>query len=288
MNSKIEALLPFCLYNLDERCFKIDDKYNTKIKFTKFKKEPSIRTSESHNIEFLNDRWGIDACSQVIIDTNRQFADNKKAKLKMLYIVNNIIKIYRYFDEESAHLTTLTEADIFNFNLIQGKQGIIEIGCGGGMRPIDYKRIKKISDEIEKALNDNFKPPFYKMLLLNAEYYIFIGDYRMSILESVIALELVLSDFIRKEGQKREIEDKDIEDYIKNIGITGNIKVTIKMLIENDLPCDDIFEECKSGITIRNAIVHKGRENVNSSEAKDTLKSNKFMIKFLINKIKCH
>ena len=125
MNSKIEALLPFCLYNLDERCFKIDDKYNTKIKFTKFKKEPNIRTSESHNIEFLNDRWGIDACSQVTIDTDRQFTDNKKAKLKMLEVVNDIIKIYRYFDKESVHLTTLTVTDIFNFNLIQGEKGVI-------------------------------------------------------------------------------------------------------------------------------------------------------------------
>jgi len=107
----------------------------------------------------------------------------------------------------------------------------------------------------------------------------------MSILESVIALELVLSNFIRQEGEKRNIGDSDIKNYIKNIGVTGNIKVTIKMLIENNLPSDDVFEKCKSGISIRNKIVHEGRENVNENETKNTLESNKFMMKFLIDKM---
>ncbi|MDP1760558.1 MAG: hypothetical protein Q8L01_03920, partial [Candidatus Woesebacteria bacterium] len=79
--------------------------------------------------------------------------------------------------------------------------------------------------------------------------------------------------------------DSDIKEYIKNIGITGNIKVTVKMLIEKNLPSDDIFEKCKSGISIRNKIVHEGREYVNNNEAKDTFGSNKSMIEFLMSKM---
>jgi len=47
------------------------------------------------------------------------------------------------------------------------------------------------------------------------------------------------------------------------------------------LPDDDIFQKCKAGITIRNAIMHKGRTVVSAQDAQDAFNATTSMIKTL-------
>lgn len=295
MSNKIKTSLPFCLYKIDDRFYEIQDGNNTKIKFIKQKVEPSRRTSKSKNIEFLRDKWGIDAYSKVEIETDKKFTESigsKEAKDFTLKIINNFIRMYRYFDEDAVHLTALTREDFIDeFRLEkEGGRSSIGISFGGGLTPLRPDKIKEVSDKIEEALESNLEIPLWRDLLLNAEHYIFTGDYRMSILESVIALELVISDFVRERCSKKNIPNEDIERFIYDVGVSGNVRVTIKMLInekeEEKLPKDIVFEKCKAGITIRNAIVHKGRTSVNPQEAQETLKANRGLVSFLINLIK--
>jgi len=290
MNSKIKTSLPFCLYKIDDRVYEVKDRDNTKIRFIKQKIEPSRRTSRSKNIEFLRDRWGIDAYSKVEIETDREFTESigsKEAKDFALKIINRFIKLYRYFDSDAVHLTSLIREDLideFKLHRKDGK-GSISISFGGGLTPLHPNKIAKVSDNIEGALEGNFEIPLWEDLLLNAGHYIFTGEYRMSILESVIALELVVSNFIREEGKKKTVSRKKIEGFIKDVGVSGNIEVTIQLLAgkgKSDLPNDKAFEKCKTGITIRNAIVHKGRTSVTPKEARETLEVNKLMVKSLL------
>ncbi len=280
MSTDIRTTLPFCLYSIDDRVFNLNDEYKTEFKFEKLKKEPSIRTSHSHNIEFINDRWGIDACSIIEIKTNKKFSNSEDAKKFSLNIVNKLIRLYRFYDKESVHLTVLNIDDLFNFDYIQDKKGIVVFSFGGGAKPFDLAKYKDVSNKIEIALKENSRVYFWQELLLNSDYYIFTGDYRMSVLESVIALELVLSNFIRCKGKEKNISKEEIDEFIKNVGLTGNIKTTIKLLMDK-LPEEKIFIGCKIGITIRNSIVHKGREEVNFNEAKETIEAIKKMIEYL-------
>lgn len=280
MSTNIKTTLPFCLYSIDERVFILKDDLKTEVKFKKFKKEPSIRTAHSQNTEFVNDRWGIDACSKIEVKTEKKFTDAEEAKKFALKIINRFIRLYRFFDKEAVHLTTLSLDDLFNFDYLQDKEDVVVLSFGGGIRPINQIKYKEISDVIENALKENYKAPFWQELLLNSEYYIFIGDYRMAVLETVIALELVLSEFIRRKGREKNIPEKDIDEFIKNVGLTGNIKTTIKLLIDS-LPEEKVLTACTSGITIRNSIVHKGREEVNFGEAKESLEAVKKIIEFL-------
>jgi hypothetical protein len=135
---------------------------------------------------------------------------------------------------------------------------------------------------VEKALLDKFELPFWEELLMDAEQYIFQTNYRHSILESVTALEYVVSKFIKKKCTDKNISENDAKGYIKDIGLTGNIKITIKLLIDDELPRDEVFEKCKSGITIRNKIIHEGRKEVSASCAQDTYEFSKELIEFLI------
>lgn len=279
----IRTSLPFCLYRVDSRFFKLGDAFNSKIKFTKVETTPNRRTQSSQNIEVIRDRWGIDAHSDVEIYTEKHFADVAEAEKFSLKIINNFIQRYRYFDREAIHLVPLSREDLFNLSSFLGDKGTATISLAGGITVVNPHLVREISNDIEKSLTENKQIPFYEELLLNSEQYIYQIGYRHSILESVIALELVISDFIHRKCEEKNIPKTDAEEYIKNIGITGNIKVTLKLLLDNSLlPQDILLDACKSGITIRNSIVHKGRKEVTVEEAQNTLDSSRELISFLL------
>lgn len=287
MKTKIRTSLPFCLYRADERIYNLNDGYNTTIKFIKQKIEPSRRTSESQNIEFIRDRWGIDAYSKVEIETERRFSEENKsedAKKFTLNIINEFIKLYRYFDNEAVHLVNLIEEDLFEFMIDEDGHGIFSLGFGGGMTILDPKKITEISDRLEKAINEKYQIPFWRELILKSQHYFFVGDYRMSILESIIALEFVLSTFVKNECEEKGIAEEEAERYIIDVGLSGNLKINIKLLLEKDkLASDIVFDKCKTGIKIRNGIVHKGRKFVSEKEAKETIWAVSEMIHFLLS-----
>ena len=279
--AQIKTSLPYCLYKVDSRFFKLGDEYNTKIRFVKIKTVPNRRTSDSKNIDTIRDRWGIDAHSEVSILTEKVFNDSQKAKEFTLKIINIFVKLYRHYDKTAVYLVDLNSEDLFGFNYIYKGRGIFEMNLAGGITTTNPLLNYQTSNEIENSLANNFTLPFWEELLMNSEQYIYETNFRHSVLESVIALELITSKFIIKKCQEKNIPDSDAKEYIQRVGIEGNIKTTFKLLIDDNLPEDEVFERCKAGITIRNAVVHKGRKDVNKTEAEDTLRANKELIDFL-------
>ena len=187
--TKITFELPFCLYKLDERFFSIGDQHNTKIRFTKQKIEPSRRTAHSENIEFLRDRWGIDGFSKVEMETDKEFAEITEAMDFTISSINNFIKLYRYFDEDAVHIFSIISDDLFNFSLRKGRHITAAIGFGGGLTQLNPTRVSDISSKIQTAFDRKIQIPLWQELLMNARYYSFIGEYKMTILETIIALE---------------------------------------------------------------------------------------------------
>lgn len=278
---QIKTSLPYCLFKVDSRFFKFNDKYNTKIRFVKVKTVPNRRTFDSKNIDTIRDRWGIDAHSDVFILTEKIFNDSQEAKEFALEIINVFLKLYRHYDKTAVYLVDLNPEDLFGFNYTYKGSGVIEISLAGGITPTNPLLNYQISKEIENSLLNSFTLPFWEELFMNAEQYIYQVNFRHSILESVIAIELIVSNFIKKKCKEKNVPEYDAKEYIKNVGLTGNIKTTLKLLINDSLPDDEIFEKCRAGITIRNAIVHDGRKDVNKNEAEDTLNANKQLINFL-------
>lgn len=285
--TEIKTSLPYCLYGIDDRFFELKDNFNTKIKFIKTETKPNRRTSASFNIESIRDRWGVDAHSEVYIYTDKDFDSSDKAEIFTLEIINSFIKRYRYFDSEAVHLITLINEDLFGFSLInKDKKGSISIALGGGIKTSNPLINYQISNAVENSIAGKEEIPLWDDLLLNAEQYLYQAEYRHSVLESVIALELVVSKVIYKFCNKKGIGESEANEYIKNIGLTGTIKITLKLLINEELPEEKVFEKCKGGITTRNNIVHKGYNNINKEQAEETIKYNKILISFLVELLK--
>lgn len=279
--SQIKTALPYCLFKIDSRFFKLNDEYNTRIRFKKVKTTPNRRASESINIDTIRDRWGIDAYSDVFILTEKIFSDTEKAIKFTLNKLNYLIRTYRFYDKTAVHLVDLNPEDLFGFDYIYKGKGVCRMNLAGGIAQSDFLLNYQISNEIEKSLLDKFELPFWEELLMDSEQYIFQTNYRHSVLESVIALEYVVSKFIKKKCSEKDISKNDAQEFITKIGIAGNIKTTVKLLIDDKLPDDKVFKKCKSGITTRNNIVHNGKKDISLNEAQEVYKFSKKLIEFL-------
>jgi len=281
---EIRTSLPYCLYKIDTRFFKVNDSYNTKICFTKEETTPNRRTQVSRNIEAIRDRWGIEAHSDVLIFTDKIFNDLDDAEIFALEVLNEFIKLYRYYDEQAVHLVPLIQEDFFGFRLNDPDgTGTYGISLAGGMQVHDPMRVQGISDSVEKSLIEKEVIPLWKELILNAEQCLYEGDYRHSILEGVIALEVVMSDFITKACTSKGISPEGAKEYINNVGLTGNVKVSLKLHLDSSIALEeDMLTACRSGITIRNKIVHEGRKVVTKNEAEDAITNGKKLIKILL------
>ncbi len=281
--TQIKTSLPYCLYRIDNRSFELGDEYNSIIKFTKVETIPNRRTQFSKNIEVVRDRWGIDAHSDVEIHTDKTFDDNDEAEVFALKLINDLIKRYRYYDKDAVHLVSLTREDLFGLNIFSNGHGVMSISFAGGMTVVLPQRNLEISDKIQQSIAKKETIPLWEELSLNSRQYLYQVEYRHSILESIIALELVISEFIRKKCHDKGVSTAEAKNYIKDIGLTGNIKVTLKLLLENnELPDQKVIEKCKASITIRNKIVHEGRKEVSEIEAQDSLKYARILIQFLL------
>lgn len=271
--TRLKTSLPYCLHKVDSRFFKLGDAANTKIRFTKLTTVPNRRTSVSQGIEPIRDRWGIEAHSDVEVYTDKNFEDVEEAENFAIQVINRFVKSYRYYDTEAVHLVPLIREDLFGLTLINPQgEGVIGVALGGGMRVYDPMRTQLVSDAIEGTLREKEAVPLWAELMLNAEQYLYQGDYRHSVLESVIGLEVVLAAFITKACTEKGILEKEAEKFIEDVGITGNIKITLRLLLDPSIQIEDeVLQKCKGGITIRNKIVHEGRKDVTETEAKDTL-----------------
>jgi hypothetical protein len=54
---------------------------------------------------------------------------------------------------------------------------------------------------------------------------------------------------------------------LKGIGLTGSIDVELKQISPAGFFPDDLLQECKASITLRNKILHKGKRDITRQEA---------------------
>ena len=150
----------------------------------------------------------------------------------------------------------------------------------GGLTRVRPNRTKEEHSSIQKLIYENVS--LAVRVMCDARRDIYYNNYLHALLNSVIALEISVSDTIRRMVIHKNISDSDVNNLIQTVGLTGNIKTTLKLLTPEgkQLPSEDIFTNCKSAITMRNAIMHKGRRNVVEKEVLEYLDSIEEMISF--------
>lgn len=282
VKTQIKTSLPYCLYRLDTRFFKMEDKFNSKIRFIKVETTPNRRTQFSQNTEVIRDRWGIDAHSEVEILTDKKFVNSDRAKDFALNLINDFIGRYRFYDRGAVHLVPLGKEDLFELNLSLNGRSKVAVSFAGGMTIVNPLLNQEISSKIEQSLANKVEIPLWEEHILNAKQYLYQKEFRHAIIESVIALEWVLSEFIKEEFTKKGVPSQETGKYIYNLGLTGNIEITLRLLLNGiKNPDQKIFHECRTSIKLRNKIVHEGLKDITEQQAQNSLEYIKQLINFL-------
>ena len=132
-------------------------------------------------------------------------------------------------------------------------------------------------NEVNSFVCSESRPNIIFELLANSKYLINQGHRRSSIIESVTALEVAVSEFTKKPKidvmkmaeYKSRIDTSNIGNQSKHLGFTGSLRYLIPLLFHSDELDDEILKKCFQAIEIRNNVVHKGQRDVSKDLVKE-------------------
>jgi hypothetical protein len=214
-----------------------------------------------------------------------------KAKEIALRFLNRFIETVRYSTEEywveSARYQDIMAYEAFYWDgknkypamLVLLDTGVGGIGVGTG-HPFQIEQKKM--QEIKRILENEEELDSDKIFILNSKDACLQEDFRLAIIEAVAALEIVLYQFIRLQGEKLQVPKEELEGFIVNVGLTGNISVVLKMLTKGLKQIDDdTIGKCKGAIKIRNRILHEGFREITSTDTEERIIAIEKMIEHL-------
>jgi tetratricopeptide (TPR) repeat protein len=256
----------------------------------------------SGKVELKYDKWGWFSYSNIRVEfegyienapglKSKIFDESPRQSLKelSLKIINRFIDVYRIYTKE-FFTEPISYSDIFEYQIyyrINNRlkkgpfhsittSGAMTLSSGISEYPMNFQDFKEsLANDQELSLPDIY--------LLNAKDALFKEDARRATLEGVIALELVLSEFLLKRGIEKGIGGAELKNVLIDIGLTGNLKVSLKLVLKDgEIIHDDLISKCKSAITIRNKIVHEGLREISFDETEERI----LTIEEFINKLK--
>lgn len=228
---------------------------------------------------------------QFDLSVDRKEIDNEKSRKLVvgkvkdiaLQAVNNLIDAYRLTTKQE----NITRLGDINMNMIY----FIDLNQGLQLSEVNIEtavmnRSKIEIEKIEKMLEQGEKPNLYELLLLDAEHSINTRNYPLAVVQSFQALEIFIEGFLIKELVKKGRTEKEASDYLSQ-GYNWTTKTRLKELLQETKGVslqqkDNVLWNrwCTSYDTIRNEIIHKGKE-ANVIEVRDSLENNFKVIELL-------
>jgi hypothetical protein len=113
--------------------------------------------------------------------------------------------------------------------------------------------------EIEEAIQNNLEPPPEQEFIINSIEHLNNKNYRISLIESIIALEIVFNEFLKLYFSFYfGLDNSKISKFLNpQLGLTAKISVLLNMCLEQDELKKIKFDEILKGIDLRNTIIHK-------------------------------
>lgn len=141
-------------------------------------------------------------------------------------------------------------------------------------------------DIIEGVIN-NISPLPEDESLANAKEFLWDNNYRMSIIESMIALEIVLARFYRKKLEQMKLSNTKINDYLDNFDLFHRFETARNFIIDKTSLQKIDMDNIRVLIKKRNSVVHRGEvlaiENENEKTRLSDAISNLFVF---VNKLR--
>lgn len=288
---QITVILPICLH-LDERifCYNVNGK-NIEITTKNIVSKTETWLGTAHNMEVDSDEFSHFRFTQLMVKIqgdgneklNTVLEDERtiffNAINKFIDCCRLILKRYGLSNYFEYHQFRSYSATIIGPSREPGLH-VFSLTFGRGLTWFKNNHSETEHQEIQRLLNASISLPDF--FISDAKRFLYHYDTLRSLLSATTALEIKLSDTIMKLGIKKGIPESALKNYIHDVGLTGNIKVTIKLIIPDafTLPEDNVFDECKGAITIRNDIIHEGRRDVIMNDVKNFIPQIEKMIHF--------
>lgn len=207
-------------------------------------------------------------------------------KRTAISLFNKFLEAYRFYSRE-YHIEPIKNPDIVSFECNYMRRGKKYIGYrylfdilieSGDAFILD----DSVHEELRDFLKNGKQIEIEERLLCNSKNHLTTEEHPIALLEAVSALEIVLSAFIRKESSNAGIGKKAVEKFIRNVGVSGHVKVILKLLTkaEEQLP-NHIYSSCEGAITLRNKVVHKGLLKLDPADVKRRIVSIEIMIRYV-------
>jgi hypothetical protein len=257
-------------------------------------------------VQMQNDKYGRTSFSKVSMNFPRKIPLDADGRLPLFLgpviprkigkeivvkILNRFIDTVRY-TTETFWVEHVTYQDLLSFsayyfdgkNKYIGNLTLIDTGIGG-MRAGNGEAFALSDEKLEKLKNGlkNEAPlDSSAMLLLNAKEACLEENHRLAVIEAVAGLEVILYNFINVQGKILGLPKKDLDNFIMKVGLTGNIKLVLKMMAQGLEQVDDgVLNECTGTITVRNHIMHRGLLEVQPTETENRIVAIEKMVSYL-------
>src|SRR3990172_4309857 len=118
--------------------------------------------------------------------------------------------------------------------------------------------VKDWSD-IEEAIQDNLEPPPEQEFLTNSIEHLNLGNFRLALVEAIICLEIVLTQFLQVFLSIYKIISKSrINDFLSpQFGLKAKVSALLDLILDpNDLKKINV-DNVRTAVEWRNGVIHK-------------------------------
>lgn len=248
------------------------------------------------NIQKIKDRNGRFRFTHLFIQfdlpTKKEYFENKntsdieieKVKDITYQIVNKLIDTYRFVTKKE-YITRLNE---ININMIY----FIDLDKGFYLSQVNTEtsvmnRSKTEIEKMEKMLEEGQSPDLYNLLLLDAQNSFIIRNYPLAIVQSFQSLEIFIENFLIDKLQKNNhLTEQQAIDHLgtgDNWRTKRRLKEVLKEVTGFTVADKDktLWDKWSTSYdTVRNEVIHKGKET-NNTEVKNALENNSKIIELL-------
>jgi len=210
-------------------------------------------------------------------------------KKTAIRLFNIFLEAYRFYSRE-YHIEPIKNADIVSFEcdyMSKGKQYpgykyLVDTGSGGVKSGSAFILPDRIHDQFRDFLKQGRQIEIQELLLCNSKNHLLAEEYPLVLIEAVSALEIVLSNFIRKESKIADIGPEALKKFIHDVGVSGEAKVVLRLLTRGKAQLDDdVYEDCEGAITLRNKVIHEGFLQLDPADIKRRLTSIEKMLRYV-------
>lgn len=282
--------LPICLH-LDETEFSINYKRDSLIKIVNkiIHSEESTHLGTATNVEVLSDSFSHFRFTQLIITIpNFDKTLSEESELFTIFEKPFFMAVNKFIDSCRIALKRYGIKNYYSYSdfhqevYIKTPKIMIAMNSmpGQGLTMSLPVRTIEEHNHVQTLLSEG--APLFEVFLAEAKKELYHFNLLHAHLNAVIALEIRVSEAIRKIGETKGIEPSSISQFIKDVGLTGNIKTTLRLISPDATvyPKDEVFERCKSAITFRNKIMHEGKRDLSLGEVEKSLQSIELMVGF--------